>query len=353
MIKKSAFRLVSASRTALFIVMITTLSIQPCQAILIETLPAYPIVDKDLVSRGNLVWLHQRGLTYDYQAVTTGEQTYRLGKFSRIEQSIATPTYLVLHDSENAAFDSGLQMVATQGGTLWVLENTENRNLYDYASQRLTHSDPNRMFWGLDNASSSLNQHSDSQNAHLQATAEQADKDTLKEPVKTNANAEFANYLLRQLGINSYASARHDKHSPTPILVALHNNRPAGNFGLDYIDEFGSTKVACQHDPEPKNLYWLATAADLASDIPSNQRSERLTQALCQTGRVNVVTEAAPRVEAGDGSLSIYMVNQAPTWQYVNIEIKAAKTQDSEDEARAKQAQLNYIHQLRQQLANP
>ena len=192
MIKKSAFRLVSASRTALFIVMITTLSIQPCQAILIETLPAYPIVDKDLVSRGNLVWLHQRGLTYDYQAVTTGEQTYRLGKFSRIEQSIATPTYLVLHDSENAAFDSGLQMVATQGGTLWVLENTENRNLYDYASQRLTHSDPNRMFWGLDNASSSLNQHSDSQNAHLQATAEQADKDTLKEPVKTNANAEFA-----------------------------------------------------------------------------------------------------------------------------------------------------------------
>lgn len=53
-------------------------------------------------------------------------------------------------------------------------------------------------------------------------------------------------------------------------------------------------------------------------------------------GRVNVVTEAAPRVEAGDGSLSIYMVNQAPTWQYVNIEIKAAKTQDSEDEARAK-----------------
>lgn len=292
---------------------------QVSHAVLIEALPPYPVIDQDMLSRGNWALIQQKPIRYTYYEVTTGTQTYRLGKFSHPAPN-PVPTYVVLHDAEDAAFDSGLHQVAHQGGTLWVLENQEKRNLFDSASNTLTNTDPNRMFWGLD---------------QTETTA--------------NATAEFAMYLLTQLGIKAGTTAPHPvANHATPTLVALHNNRPNGNFGLDYIEAFGNTQTLCQRDPESKNLYWLTLSANAATDSAVNQRSLHLAQALCETDKVNVVTEAAPSVAEGDGSLSVYMVNKAPNWQYVNIEIKAAKPTDPHDIARAKHAQLGYIERLQQ-----
>lgn len=312
-------------------------------ALLVEQLPNYKIIDQDLLSRGNLALVNQQHIDYQYQTITSQGKAYRLGLLSKNSDS-NTPVFVVLHDSEDAAFDSGLETVAVNGGQLWVLENQENRNLYDYASQQLTYHDPNRMFWRLVekdfplNAKPSNSEQIDSEQTNIEQSA--------SEPaIKLNANAEFANYLLEQLGVKNTL-----KQSMPSILIALHNNSPKGNFGVDYIDEFGNTQVVCSHDTEAKNLFWLATASHQDNTAKVNQRSNALQQKLCKMDTVNVVTENAPSVIDGDGSLSIYMVNHFPYWQYVNIEIKAGKKGDIPDETRAKHAQLHYIQRLKSAL---
>lgn len=321
------------------------------QAILVDYLPNYKITDNDLLARGNLPVVTQAQVDFQYQTVLTNGKMYQLGKFTKATDDLknaksTSVQYLVLHDSEDAAFDSGLQKIANDGGTLWVLENQENRNLYDFASQSLTHSDPNRMFWRLTaedfpaaDKAKLVESHSHSQSQNNE--------------VKTNANAEFANYVLEQLGLKTGLSQpKSKKRQPNvkatltkqPLLVALHNNRAKGNFGVDYIDEFGNTQVACSHDNENKNLFWLATTSDKKAKV--SQNSEMLRDKLCATGTVNVVSETAPSVADGDGSLSVYMVNHFPAWQYVNIEIKAGKQGDKADESRAKNEQLRYLKTL-------
>lgn len=330
-------------------------------ALLIEQLPNYKIVDNDLLSRDNLALVNRYQVDYQYQAVTSHGKQYRLGQFSKstvnlTNQPTLTPVltkFLVLHDSEDAAFDSGLQTIAQSGGTLWVLENKENRNLYDFASDQLTHSDPNRMFWQLSDPLLTSKPVSDksmpSKAQAIQIAADVADNNN----DEVNDNAEFANYLLEQLGVNqTFNHLGNDKldnklgANKQPILVALHNNRAKGNFGVNYIDEFGNTQVACQHDQEPKNLIWLASAESQILD-KKHQKNQKLIDKLCQTNRVNVVIETAPTVADGDGSLSIYMTNRYPQWQYVNIEIKAGKKGDPVDETRAKTDQLRYINVLK------
>lgn len=321
-------------------------------AILIQDLPTYRIVDNDILKRGNLTLIREQGIDYQYQSVSSNGQSYYVGKFAKDnfeknnkeQTSISSEKsdnlqFLVLHDSEDAGFDSGLQWIADNGGQIWVLENQERRNLFNFATQKTTNSDPNRIFWGLDTATTV--------NVKLPTKPNEENWVT-----KTNPHAEFAHYLLEQIGVvptvnQSNKQSIPDKQS-TPnkpsILVALHNNSPDGQFGMDTIAKFGNTRVACQHDNEPKNLYWIATNTQADSAVSLN--SHALVQTLCQDGQFNVVQETAPSVADGDGSLSVYMANHAPNWQYVNIEIKAGEKGNPVDEQRAKQQQLHYINNL-------
>ena len=344
------------------------------QALLVETLPNYKIIDKDLLSRDNLALVNRQQIGFQYQTVFSQGKQYRLGEFvkandmgkdgqaNNVNSLAVSPKYVVLHDSEDAAFDSGLQAVAKNGGKLLVLENNEKRNLYDFATQQLTDSDPNRMFWQLNKTLVTDEQSSLAGNTATNTATKlvenpfqsqdiQRNEKTqpLAKTTKVNDNAEFANYLLEQLGVNNKAQSNYLSLDHPLLLVALHNNRARGSFGLDYIDEFGNTQIACQHDPETKNLFWIATAAQsqTAATQAGNQRSQALTQQLCQTDGINVVTENAPTIADGDGSLSIYMANHKPTWQYVNIEIKAGKAGNAADETRAKNEQLRYIQRLK------
>lgn len=309
-------------------------------ALLIEQLPPQQIADTDLSARGNEQVINQHHITYTYQTILSHGKAYQLGKFSTPTTPANMIKFLVLHDSEDAAFDSGLQFIAEHGGDLWVLENQEHRNLYDVASQSVTNTDPNRIFWRLQ-----------PRDFPPQMAISPSDEN----PIKINEYQEFANYLLEQLGLNQQKLPTQkrtsnpkniikSKKSEPNLLIALHNNNPKGNFGIEDIDEFGNTQVACRHDSESKNLFWLASHA--ATPTAVLQQSQRLKDSLCAIGRVNVVTETAPIVADGDGSLSIYMANNFPTYQYVNIEIKAGKKGNAKDETRAKNEQLRYINTL-------
>lgn len=238
----------------------------------------------------------------------------------------------MLHDSEDAGFDSGLQWIADNGGQMLVLENQEHRNLFNFATQKTTYSDPNRIFWGLDTATA----------INIKLPTKPNEENWV---AKTNPQAEFAHYLLEQIGVVPTVNQFNKQSMPKKsTLVALHNNSPNSQFGMDTIEKFGNTRVACQHDNEPKNLYWLAKNAQ--ADSPISMNSQALIQTLCQDGQFNVVSETAPSVTNGDGSLSVYMANHAPNWQYVNIEIKAGEQGNLIDEQQAKQQQLHYINNL-------
>lgn len=300
-------------------------------ALLVLYLPNYPIKDNDLLSRQNLTQLQAKKIRHQYQAITIDNQEYYLGKFER-QTNTPTAIFLVLHDSENGAFDSGLQWIADNGGQMWVLENQEQRNLFDFMRHKTTLTDPNRLFWGLDSATA----------ISLELPTKPSEKNSI---VKTNPYAPFANYLLEQIGVKPAISQPSTPTRSVPmILVALHNNSPTGQFGMDNIARFGNTHIACQQDNAPKNLYWIAS--NTKADSPITLNSQALIQKLCQHSAVNVVSETAPTVADGDGSLSVYMANHAPNWQYVNIEIKAGKKGNPVDEQRAKQQQLNYIDNL-------
>lgn len=243
--------------------------------------------DKDFINRGNaqLVQQHQIQLT-QCNYVING-QAFKLDVYQK--QPIGNLRYLVLHDSEDAAFDSGLDAIK-DGGLMVVLENNDQRHLFDQNSQSVTKSDPNRIFKPSD------------------------------------ANFAFGQIILNHLNIQ-----------PNSHIIALHNNSPSGGFGMSNITNYGATDIACDTGKNNKNLFWIP----FSSKSPNAQQ---IAKELCQFGQFNVVTENVPKVASGDGSLSIFAGNQG--FSYVNIEVKAAERGDQRSEQNAKAQQIAHIQAL-------
>lgn len=253
----------------------------------------HSVLDKDLQRLDNLDKANQ--LSYHYQQIQIGEKSYRLGVFEK--QPVGKLRYLVVHDSENASFDSGLQSLIIHGGRMVVLENAERRGLFDFASHQESNTDPNRIFFH------SLDDENTEPDLYL-----------------------FSQYILSQLNLTSES-----------LLIALHNNSPYSRFGLNHIDEFGDISVICQNDSEPKNLFWF-------TQTPSkNFDKNALLQRLCNHG-FNVVVENV--AEVSDNSLSNFA--HFSGLDYVNIEIKMAKTGNQQSEIEARFLQQNYINALLQ-----
>lgn len=270
-----------------------------CFAVTIETLtnPNITTLDNDLKRLNNLTIANS--LHYHYEQIHIGEKSYRLGVFEK--QPIGNIRYLVIHDSENASFDSGLQSLHLHGGRMVVLENAEKRGLFDFNRQQESKIDPNRIFF-LDNQ-----QAVDEQGLYL-----------------------FSQYILEKLALK-----------PESILVSLHNNNPYSRFGLQYIEDLGDISVICQQDNDPKNLFWFINT------FSNNFENQALWQKLCQYD-FNVVVENVGKIS--DKSLSNF--SYFNNIDYVNIEIKMAEKGNIVSEQEAKFLQQNYINALIHNLMN-
>lgn len=245
--------------------------------------PIHPAIDADMTQRGNDIYLHQANLDIRYYHYAVGDEHFRVGIYQKLPLNHIR--YLVIHDDENAAYDSAIRAIA-HGGRVVVLENNEKRGLYDARHNKYLNIDPNRIFKG------------------------------------NHPYLPLAMHLLHALELQD-----------GNILIALHNNSPYSRFGMESITNATNVHTLCQHDPEPKNLYWLATAHDI--NTAKNQY-----QYLCQHP-INAVFEQAPSIAEGDGSLSIYTANKSIG--YVNIEIKAGNKDNQDSETYAKDMQLTYI----------
>lgn len=246
--------------------------------------PINTIADKDFQSRGN------EHVVTDYQInaiqcmYTNNNDAYKV--FIYEKHPIGNVRYLVLHDSEDAAFDSGLKSIQ-HGGLMVALENQEKRHLFNHANQQMTEIDPNRIF------------------------------------KPTDSHFEFGKFILSSLKLES-----------TTHLIALHNNMADSAFGMTNIKNYGATDIACDTKENNKNLFWLASTAETSY-------ASALAEKLCQDKNYNVVLETVPLIEDGDGSLSIYAANQGIN--YVNIEIKAAERNNESSEQLAKNQQIQHI----------
>lgn len=267
--------------------------IQPSFAINVQQLSNLYPVDKDLISRGNLQLANKNQVNYHYEQISLNGKAYQIGIFEK--QPIGKVRYLVVHDSEDASFDSGLQSLVNHGGRMVVLENHEKRGLYDQISQSETKIDPNRIFFYDENNPL------DEQDLYL-----------------------FSQYILEKLNLKSDS-----------LLLALHNNSRYSRFGLNFIDELGDMRVACRHDREQKNLFWF-TQNDF-----QNFDKNQLINNICQND-FNVVVENVGEIT--DKSLSNF--THFHNIDYVNIEIKMAKKGNGKSEMDAENAQIRYINFL-------
>lgn len=271
-------------------------------ALISENIPNYQLVtkkiDKDLLQRSHLDFVNKNSVTYHYEQVQIGERAYRLGVFEH--SPVGNLRYLVVHDSENASFDSGLQTLVNHGGRMVVLENAEKRGLFDQISQKNTEIDPNRIFGYQD--SKTL----EAQSSYL-----------------------FSQYILEKLNLNRDS-----------IVLALHNNSRYGRFGMNNLAELGDMTVNCHHDAEQKNLFWFTQSN--TKNFDKNQ----LVNNLCAVQQFNVVTENVG--EVSDKSLSNF--SHFYGIDYINIEIKMAKNGNAKSEYDAKMAQIRYINALLKQL---
>lgn len=264
----------------------------PSFGILIEKLNKNYIIDQDLKRFDNLKLAN--AMHYQYEQVHIGEQKYRLAVFEN--KPVGKVRYLVLHDSEDASFDSGLQSLAIHGGRMVALENVEKRSLFNFASNHETLIDPNRIFGKEDEIAP------DEQDIYL-----------------------FSQYILEKLNLSNDS-----------LLVALHNNSRYSSFGLESIYDDDKMMVLCHYDFQPKNLFWFTQS------LSTNFNKDKLWRQLCLYRGFNVVMENVG--EHSDKSLSNFA--HFAGIDYVNIEIKMGEKNNFHSEQEARFLQQNYINAL-------
>ena len=249
-------------------------------------------VDADVQSatRKNARFIKKKGIKTYQETVDVGKEKFIINVFTK--QGPNKQKFIVVHDSEDAAFDTGLRAIK-HGGTLIALENQENRMLYSFGEKEgLTGQDPNRMF----------------------------DEDNPYWPV--------AKKILELLDA-----------SPKELIFALHNNKPDGNFMLDTIATWKNISILSKEDPNKRSLIWIS----YSKPEPDRKLSDEIQY--YKNKGLNVVYEYVPQNELGDGSLSVYAAKKGIS--YRNIEVEAGVIGNRKSELKSRKKQTKYLKAIR------
>ncbi len=250
------------------------------------------IADADILSptRKNARFIKNHGIKLQQVAVDVGDKRFIINVFTK--KGKQKQKFIVVHDSEDAAFDTGLRAIK-HGGTFIALENNENRSFYSYGSPKgSVHQDPNRMF----------------------------NKDNPYWPV--------AQKIIELL-----------KASPKELIFALHNNKPGGNFILDTIATWKNISILSDKDPDKRSLIWIP----FSQPEPDQKLAKEIS--FYKKKGMNVVYEYVPQSERGDGSLSVY--SSRHNIPYRNIEVEAGVRGDRKSELKSRRKQLKYLKAVR------
>ncbi len=250
------------------------------------------ITDADVLSttRKNANYIKRKHIRFYQLSIEVGNEKFFLSIFTK--QGHNNQKYLVVHDSEDAAFDAGLRAIK-HGGTFIALENNENRNLYSFGEKSgPTHQDPNRMF----------------------------NKDNPYWPV--------AKKILELL-----------KPSPENMIITLHNNKPGGNFDLDHIQHWKNISVVSWEDPDHRSMIWIP------GSTPTPNHETLLEIKTYKKSGLNVIYEYVPQNQRGDGSLSVY--SSKHNIPYRNNEVEAGIRGNRRSELKSRRTQIHYLNKLR------
>jgi len=248
--------------------------------------------DADVLSttRKNANYIKRKHIRFYQLSIEVGNEKFFLSIFTK--RGYNNQKYLVVHDSEDAAFDAGLRAIK-HGGTFIALENNENRNLYSFGDKSgPTHQDPNRMF----------------------------NKDNPYWPV--------AKKILELLDATSRS-----------MIIVLHNNKPGGNFNLGHIQNWENISVVSRKDPDDRSMIWIPGP----TPVPNRDISREIQA--CKKVDLNVVYEYVPENKRGDGSLSVYSAKHCIP--YRNIEVEAGIRGNRKSELKSRRRQIKYLNTLR------
>lgn len=250
------------------------------------------IQDRDVHSptRNNAEFIEQNNIKIFQETVEIKEEKFYINIFSKPGPN--TQKYLVIHDSEDAAFDTGIRAIK-DGGAMITLENQNGRNLYSFGNnQGDTGQDPNRIF---------------------------------------DPNSRYWPLAQKLLKLLNGSSGE--------MMIALHNNRPEGDFDLDHLEEKNNISVLSRQDQDPKSMVLIP-----GTDPEPDQELNSEIQYYRGQG-LNVVYEYVPEDESGDGSLSNYAAHNG--LPYRNVEIPAATRGDQKSEKQSREKQTRYLDAIK------
>lgn len=214
--------------------------------------------DKDVT--GNLKErLKREGISYSQKIIKFKGITLRISVFEKKEGDKKDETYLVVHDSEDTAFQTGIASIGKNGGRLIALETGESRYLPG------TKVDPNRIF--------STN----------------------------NEYYPIAQEIIKLLGDSG------------PI-IALHN------YGITMgLKKYKNIEIFEGNNKKPENVIWIASNIPL-SQVEQKQNLMQEINHYVAKG-LNVVYEYVDPSHANDSSLSNWAAQKGR--KYYNIEIQS------------------------------
>ncbi len=256
---------------------------------------AQTVPDADIQSptRRNEQFIRRKGIKVRQVSVNVGAQRFVMNVFTK--KGKKTQTFIVVHDSEDAAFDAGLRAIK-HGGTFIALENHEGRPLYSYgADPGATRQDPNRMF---------------------------------------NADNPYWPVAKKILELLNGSADR--------MIFALHNNKPGGNFRIDTIATWKNISILSDADKDKRSLVWIPSS----QPHPGKKLADEI--AFYKKKGLNVVCEYVPENERGDGSLSVYSTKHGIP--YRNIEVEAGIRGNRHSELKSRHRQMRYLRIVRKYL---
>ena len=211
-----------------------------------------------------------------YQTLSSGKNLVQVSKytFQGKQQS-----FIVLHDNERTGFNAALKYCRNYGGTIYKIENNQQRFLMFAFEQKRFMFDPNQIF-------------------NKMALSLNASKLNKCKPVKSflDSTSGFATNLLKIFKIDS-----------AKCVITLHNNTDGAFSILDYLPGHILSSIAKEvyfrpgTDPDD---FLLVTEKPFFDYLSAHEINVILQDSMAPT----------------DGSLSIYaQLNRMP---YINIEIQ-------------------------------